>query len=316
MRSRPPAFPWPLVLVLTALAAAGLSLLVGDSLRFDPSGWLRWGHELAFAPDRFSTAEYPSWKPLPVLITVPLASTGSLAPMLWLVLARAAGFLALALVFQLAWRSGGQVAAVVAVVALALVPAWWPTLLGGGIEPALVALGAAAVQRHQVGHRLQALALGALVALGREEALVVLVLYGLWLGREDRRWVAVAGGLALLVAGLWLGGDWLGSGDPLHGGELARTASGSAAGTASGLLVVPFWIAMAAGVAAPGAPARWFAALGLLWVAVDVALAMAGFPLEPRFLFPAAASLSVAAGVGVAAMRRRLLPGAARRVQP
>ena len=49
----------------------------------------------------------PSWKPLPVVFTTPLSITGSAAPALWLIIARAGGLLAVAGAAVLATRLGG-----------------------------------------------------------------------------------------------------------------------------------------------------------------------------------------------------------------
>src|SRR4029078_12005597 len=76
--------------------------------------------------------------------------------------------------------------------------------------------------RHLDGHRVQAVALGALAALGRIELWPLLVLYALWvfLGEVGARRVALVA-LVLAVPVLWLGGDWVGSGDAFHGSKRA-----------------------------------------------------------------------------------------------
>src|SRR5256885_10020085 len=89
-----------MVVLLGAGLLGAASLMFGTSLRLDPEGWLRWGREVAIHDGRFSTVDYPSWKPLPLLATAPLAFLGSLGPTLWLVLARSAGILALFFIFD------------------------------------------------------------------------------------------------------------------------------------------------------------------------------------------------------------------------
>ena len=61
--------------VLVAVA----SLPVASALSYDAWGWLLWGREL-IGPLPFTTMGYPSWKPLPALISVPLAPLGHAAP--------------------------------------------------------------------------------------------------------------------------------------------------------------------------------------------------------------------------------------------
>jgi hypothetical protein len=299
-----------LPLCVLALALATLSLLIGDSIRCDPLGWLRWGRQIALGDGSFSTVDYPSWKPLPVAFTVPLAATGDAAQSLWLVLARAAGFMAIALTFRLGRTAGGWLAGAVAVVALAFLPDWWPTLEGGGIEPMLLALTLFAVECHLAGRRLVVLGLGALVALGREEAFVLLAIYGLVLARRQPRHAALVALVLAAVPAAWLGGDWLGSGDPLHGGALAQQAPVAfaqqperALSVTGELFFAPLWCAIALGLLVAWRRRRpLIGALGAaaaLWVAIDLAIAARGYPAEARFMLPAAGLLSVVAGTGV-----------------
>jgi hypothetical protein len=307
----------PALLFTGLVAIAGLSLLVGDSVRFDAHGWLRWGREIGLGQGSFDTTAMPSWKPIPLLLTVPLAWTGPLAPTLFLIVLRTAGFVALALVFRVAARRDGLVAGIVAVGALALVHDWWPTLLGGAIEPALVALGAGAVLAHQARRHALALALLALVALGREEALPLVALYGASRWRHGVQWPAAGALTSGVVLALWLGGDWLGSGDPFHGGELARQAGAAAAAAGrsdtalSGALQavaralpVALWPLALVGAAAAmrdrdRTSIALLAAAGL-WIVIDVGLVALGYPIQQRFLFPATAVLCLIAASGAA----------------
>lgn len=315
--------PHPALIVAVALVVAAISLIFHDTLKADPQGWLRWGRSLALGDGTFSTAGYPSWKPLAALLTTPLALTGSAAPDLWLVLMRVGGLLALLLTGRLAFRLGGPVAAGVALLALVLVPNWWPTLLGGQIEPALLALGLLALDRHLAGRPRQALLLGALVALGREEAWPLLALYALWAVREDRGLLPAAAGALVVVPVLWLGGDWIGSGSAIHGGVIAGQAPDAAAQRSAGsvpgytlelaadLLLVPLWAAVAAGLARAlrGGEGLVLALVGaaVAWVGIDVLVSALGLPGETRFMLPAAGLLSVVAGVGAAAVVRAAL---------
>ncbi|MDQ3850852.1 MAG: hypothetical protein M3296_09615, partial [Actinomycetota bacterium] len=93
------------LLALTAALCLGLaaaSLVLPYEPAYDVWAWLVWGRELAGLEVHLATG--PSWKPLPVLVAMPLAATGNAAPMLWLVLVRAAWLLALALAADLAYR--------------------------------------------------------------------------------------------------------------------------------------------------------------------------------------------------------------------
>ncbi|MBA3327150.1 MAG: hypothetical protein H0T43_02465, partial [Solirubrobacterales bacterium] len=92
----------PAALVAACLALAGASLALPYEPVYDAWAWLVWGRELAGLGLDLSAG--PSWKPLPVLVTTPLAAAGDAAPALWLVVARAGWLLAIVLAADLAWR--------------------------------------------------------------------------------------------------------------------------------------------------------------------------------------------------------------------
>jgi hypothetical protein len=317
-----------LALVGAALLVAAASLPISHGLRFDPQGWLRWGREIGLGDGAFDTSVLPSWKPLPLLVAVPLAVAGPAAPWLWLLLARTAGLMSLGLLYRLTARQAGPPAGVVAAGLLALTPAWWTTLLGGGIEPVIVALGCAAVAAHRAGRPVVVLALLTAMVLGREEALLLVAAYGVTRGR---RWWALTAVATGAIVAAWLGGDWLGSGDPLHGGALARAAGAADppvhvpdAGLVAAIVLGPQLLALAA----LGATTAWragdrlipgLAASALGWTAMDLTLVALGYPLPARFLLPAAAAAAAAVGVGLVALggrpdgapfRRRSAPSA------
>jgi hypothetical protein len=304
------------VVVAAAVVLAAASLLVTHDLRFDPTGWLRWGREVGLGRGAFDTSALPSWKPLPLLATVPLALTGPAAPWLWLLGVRTAGLLALAAVYR--WTAGRADAAAgaLAVALLALAPGWWPTLLGGGIEPVVVALGCAAVAAHRADRPALAIGLLSAMALGREEAVILLAAYGAVLCREDRRRLAPVAFAVTGVALAWLGGDWLGSGDPLRGGALARAAGPApmhndglevAAAIILGPPVLALWLGGVADAWRTGDhTVLSIATAGIAWATADITLATAGYPLPPRFLLPAAAASAAVAGLGGSALWGRV----------
>src|ERR671929_167881 len=150
-----------------------------------------------------------SWKPLPVLFTAPFSLFGDdAAPLLWLVVARAGGLLALALAFRVAARLAGPVAGVIALVALALADQFVSFFARGNSEGLLVGLSMWAVERHIDGCRRDAFVLGIAAGLIRPEVWPFWGLYGLWLavgawrGRppwRELRLVAAAGVLMLVL---------------------------------------------------------------------------------------------------------------------
>ncbi|HET8952041.1 MAG TPA: hypothetical protein VFN44_16085, partial [Solirubrobacteraceae bacterium] len=86
--------------ILAILAAAAASpLLVRAAPGYDPWTWLLWGREVAGGT--LSTVAGPAFKPLPVAVCALLAPLGSAAPVIWVVLVRAAAITALVLAYRL-----------------------------------------------------------------------------------------------------------------------------------------------------------------------------------------------------------------------
>ncbi|HSD77936.1 MAG TPA: hypothetical protein VLA98_11040, partial [Solirubrobacteraceae bacterium] len=67
---------------LAVLLLTALSFLFPSAPTYDPWAWIVWGREVVHLD--LSTVDGPSWKPLPMLFTTPLALAGGLAPDLWL----------------------------------------------------------------------------------------------------------------------------------------------------------------------------------------------------------------------------------------
>src|SRR4051794_18698981 len=95
--------------LLLALAAGLLGLFVVSVPQFDPQGWMLWVRGIATPGHVFDTTSFPSWKPLPVLLGLPLGALGSAAPAAWLVLERALAVLGLVAAWRLARPYGGRV---------------------------------------------------------------------------------------------------------------------------------------------------------------------------------------------------------------
>ena len=110
-------------MLLVCALVAGASMPFAPSLSYDAWGWLLWGREIVGSLP-FTTATYPSWKPLTGLIAIPLAPLGDAAPWLWLFGVRTAAVVALLLAFRLGRRAAGPWAGLLAATALLLVPGW------------------------------------------------------------------------------------------------------------------------------------------------------------------------------------------------
>ncbi len=152
-----------------------------------------WGRETGRLA--LDTSSGPSWKPLPVVFTTPMAPAGDAAPALWSIVARAGGLLALAGAWALAARLGGRWAGAAAAAVMALSPWWLFNTALANSEAMLAAALLWAVLAHLSGRPRAALALATAGALLRPEVWPFLGAYGVWLWRTrpaDRRAV-VAG---------------------------------------------------------------------------------------------------------------------------
>src|SRR5690242_11130079 len=297
--------------MLASLALAALTLLLPSVPTTDPWGWIVWGRQVLHL-DLNTVAGPPSWKPLPVLFTTPLAVLGGAAPSAWLVIARAGGVLALALAFRLGARLAGPAAGVVAVLGLLLSGGWLRGLAYGYTEGLAVALLFWAILSHLDGHRGRALALAFLVSLSRPEAWGFMLPYAAFVCWKEPRLRPLAAAVSIASPLLWILPDWWGSGDPFHASHVAGvnlTADGANPGlhvmrAGLGLVSLPLdLLAIAALVLAVRRRDRRVLVLGLAAVAWILMLGIATearYPGAGRFLVLPIAIVCVVAGVGAA----------------
>jgi hypothetical protein len=305
-------------LVVGCAVAAALSLLVPWSLAFDPQAWVVWGRDaLRLTLD---TSAGPSWKPLPVLLTTPLAPAGEAAPALWMIVARTGGLLALAGAAALGARLGGRAAGAAAAAVMALSPWWAYNTVLGNSEGMLAAALLWAIVAHLAGRPRATLALATAAALLRPEVWLFLVAYGAWLWRADPAARRPLAAVAVLVPVLWLGPDLIGIGGAIRASRSARgePSPGSAGlehvpglavlADAATLLSVPAALAALAAAVAGPRTVRVMAAGAALWVAIVALMAQAGYAGNPRYLVAAVALGCVLAGVGAARLGAALAP--------
>ena len=200
--------------------AAG-SLALPSALGYDPYAWLVWGRELAHLD--LSTTGGPSFKPLPALVTAPLSPAPDLVPPAWALIVRSTGLLGVVLAFRVAARLAGPAAGATAALATALAEGQVRNGLQGYSEPLLICLALGAVDAHlaAAGVWRSASACSARSS-GRSSGCS-------WRSRRSGPGArtaafrpALAGGLVAVPA-LWVGLDWWGSGELLHGGSVARS---------------------------------------------------------------------------------------------
>ncbi len=231
-----------LVLVAVALALGGLSLLIPSTPSYDPWAWLVWGREIIHL--NLQTTGGPSWKPLPMIFTIPFSLFGGAAPDLWLVVARAGAVVAVVMVFKLSVRLVRQLAGPLQSGASRwdLAAAWAPALMAGLIaaiglafsggfisdnalgysEGLMTATVLIAVERHLDGQRRQAFAISFLAALDRPEIWLFWGPYGLWLFWKDPGARKLVIGLFVLIPVLWFLPEYWGSGHFLRGVSRAQ----------------------------------------------------------------------------------------------
>jgi hypothetical protein len=314
--------PRPLAIgAAAALTLAALSLLLPYQPVYDPWGWLVWGRELTRLD--LATAEGMSWKPLPVLVDVPLSALGDAAPKGWLLVARGGWLLAPLLAGWLAARLAGEeagrwcyAAAALAAGSVALTgDAFTPParqFSGGLSEPLLVTLVLAAAAAALARRPLAALWLGFGAALLRPECWPFLAAWALWAGAREPRLRPHALAVALLVPLAWFVPDLLGAGDPLAGSRTARGGpiepldAFDVFGRALAAPLAAAWVGAALFLLrrdptrAPDRVLTVLLAGAAAWIVLVAAMAVGGYAGLPRFLAPATAVVAVVGGAGLA----------------
>jgi hypothetical protein len=227
---RPAATPRRCYAALGALALSlgALSLLAPSTPSYDPWSWIVWAREIVHGHLTI-TSSGTSWKPLPMLFTIPFALAGRAAPDLWLMVARAGAIAAVLMAARLAYRFTRALgdaaeglaarlpailAGVLAAVALGFAAKGdYISSNGLGYSEALAtALLLVALECHLDGRPRAAFLVGFFVALDRPEIWLFWIPYGLWLAWRDpamRPLVAVCLVLQPLV---WFVPVYLGSG--------------------------------------------------------------------------------------------------------
>jgi hypothetical protein len=320
---------WLLFAIGCLVLAAGSLLVLPHSIAYDPWSWVIWGREVAHL-NLDTEAAATAVKPLPIFVTTLLAPTGSLAPVLWLVVARAGALLSLALAFRLGRRLGGVAAGLVAAIGLAVCNQFLGYLFMTGMsEPMAAAAFLAAVDSFLCSRRRSTVTWLAVAGLLRPEAWFFLIAYCLWLGlhASTRRRVLLAV-IAVVVPATWFVIDWFGSGHLLRsagaakhqsqGGPLLSREPGLATvretwHLLSGPFTVLFLLGLATAVVAwrrtgRARPTVWLGVAAFGWLAVAATMAQARVATGAnRYLLPAAALACVVAGVFVADCGRALL---------
>jgi hypothetical protein len=249
----------------------------------------------------------PSWKPLPVLVTTPLALAGGAAPALWMLVARAGGLFSLFLAYRLGDRLAGRAAGVLSVAGLLLSNHWVRSFGHGYTEALATGFLFLAIERALDDRPRQSLVLGGLVILSRPEAWPLLLAYGAFLVWRRRESWWFAGAMLAVVPALWIVPDWISSGQLFHASAVSKIVVPPHMDTAliEAALVAPLpWsLAAVAGaaIALRSGDRTVLVLSGLLasWVLLLVAMMAAGYPPSPRFFVIPAALVVLLGAVGV-----------------
>ncbi len=321
-------------LVALAVVAVSLAIVIWARTRpgYDPYGWLVWGYQTLHLSLNLGGA--PSWKPLPYIFTVPYALFGHFALWLWMVTAVSISLAGPIFAGRIAYRLVGVddaprypaiAAAIVGGLAVLAIEAYAHYILSVQSDPMIVTLCLAAVDCHLARRPRWAFALLVLAALGRPETWPFLAIYSIWAWREiPSMRVLLYVGLALVPI-LWFGVPTITNHRPLLAGQLAELSphelhQNKIVGTVQRFLDLQFFpIKLAALIAVAIAAYRRdrivliLAGAGVLWVVIEIAFVLHGWPGVQRYMFEPAGVTAVLAGIAVGWILK-LAPGLARGV--
>jgi hypothetical protein len=324
------------VLGALVMLALGLVVVLWANTRpgYDPYGWLVWGHLTLHG--KLDTNGAPSWKPLPFIFTVPYALIGHRALWLWMITSVAVSLSGFVFAARIAYRLTnppadrrwvGWVAGLAAAVFLLGIVNYTHFVLSAQSDTMIVALVLGAIDCHLYGRPRWAFVFGVLAALGRPEGWPLLGLWAIWAWfRVPRmRWVIIVG--LLVIPALWFGIPALTSKSWFTAGNIAlKSPRALHENKFTGEIdrffdlheTVIYLLALFATVVAALRRDRTtvlLAGAAVLWVAVEVAFVLHGWPGVPRYLFEAGGITTTLAGVAIGRILLEL-PAAATRLAP
>ncbi|MGI8506214.1 MAG: hypothetical protein ACR2MK_05300 [Solirubrobacteraceae bacterium] len=309
---------WWLVALGVVVVSAALIRITGTRPGYDPYGWLDWGYQTLRGSLNLGGA--PSWKPFTYFFTVPYSLFGHYALWLWMITAVSISLAGAVFGGRIAYRLiaaesdnrwPAVVAAIVGGAAVLGIQEYFHYVLSAQSDSMLVTVCLAAIDSYLSGHYRWAYWLGILASFGRPEVWPFVALFTLWAWRKvpAMRWMLCTGPLA--VAFLWFGVPTITNHRPNIAGQLALRSprelhKNKIVGTwdrFTALDILPVEIAalVAAGLAAlrRNRTVLTLAGCALLWVVIEIAFTLHGFPGVPRYLFEPAGLTAVLAGIGV-----------------
>jgi hypothetical protein len=311
-----------------ALVVASIALILFADTRpgYDPYGWLVWGRQTLHL--NLDLGGAPSWKPLPWLFTVPYALFGKAELWLWFVTSVAISLSGVVFAGRIAYRLtstftdrpyatiGAGLFAGLSILGIKGegLSQYMHYVLSAQSDPMIVTCCLAAIDCHLSKRHRWAIALLTLASLGRPEAWPFLGLYAVWAWRsvpEMRRFVVFC---IVLIPALWFGIPVLSGNKPFVAGSLAQQSPRALRhnkvfgtfGRFFSLQVLQYdFLALAAIAFAWIRRDRFtliLAACAAVWVIVEVAFAVHGWPALHRYMYEPEAVLIVLAGVAVGAL--------------
>ena len=316
---------WALVCLGLLIVGTALVFWARTSPGYDPYGWLVWGYQTVRL--NLDLAGAPSWKPMPLFFTAPYAVFGHLEFRLWMITAvtvSLGGFvLAGRIVYRIldadsfglagdgpARRWTALAGGAFATVTMLGIVQYFHYILSAQSDSMLTTFVLLAIDLHMSRRYRWAYAFLVGAALGRPEAWPMLGLYALWCWwRVPRMRIFLAGGV-VLVGFMWFGFPVPSGNSPFTSANLAqhsprRLHGNKISGTLTRFHDLSYWpVFAAAGFGVVLAALRrnwtalWIAGAATLWVLVEIAFALKGYPAVPRYMFEAIAMTIVVAGTG------------------
>jgi hypothetical protein len=293
-----------------------LIVITGTRPGYDPYGWMDWGYQTLRGSLDLGGA--PSWKPFTYLFNVPFALFGHYALWLWMItsvsVALAGAVFAGRIAYQLTGadpehRYPAVAAAIFAGAAVLGIQDYFHYVLSVQSDPMLVTVCLAAIDCHLNGRHRWTWWLLALASLGRPEVWPFAGLYAIFIWRRfpRMRWDLLAA--VAINAFLWFGVPTITNGRPNIAGQLALQSprelhKNKIIGTFdryAALDFLPLELAAILGMVLAALRRNWvvltLGAAVLLWVVIEIAFALHGFPGVPRYLFEPAGLTAVLAAV-------------------
>ena len=254
------------------------------------------------------------------MFTVPYALIGHRAMWLWMITSVAVslsgGVFAARIAYRLVdppegYRWAGWIAGAFAAAALFGIDYYTHYILSAQSDTMIVALCLGAIDCHLYRRYKWAFTLGILAALGRPETFPLIGLYAIWLWLKFPRLRPLVAGGILLLPVMWFGIPGLTSKSFFTAGNIALKSPRALhqnklfgeLGRFIRLHETQFYLLALLGVGLAALrrdrTTLLIAGAAALWVIVEVAFVLHGWPGVPRYLFEAGGVMCVLAGVGI-----------------